>query len=104
MNKFQKNDEVKVIAGKDKGKTAKIIQVLPEKQKVRVEKINVAKRHTKPSKTGVGGIVEIEKPMDWSNVMIVCKYCKKPVKVAIAEVDGKKHRKCKACGELMDKK
>ena len=104
MNKFKKNDEIIVTTGKDKGKFSKISQVIPESHQVIVEKINIVKRHTKPSQTSAGGILEIEKPIDWSNVMLICKYCKKPVKVSYIEVEGHKVRKCKSCGEIIDKK
>ena len=104
MNKFKKNDQVKITTGKDKGKTSKVVQVIPEKHQVKVEKINMVKRHTKPSQTSAGGIIEMEKPIDWSNVMLICKFCKKPARVAYVDVDGTKVRKCKSCGEIIDKK
>ncbi len=104
MNKFKKNDEVKVITGKDKGKTSKVVQVIPEMHQIKVEKINIVKRHTKPSQTSAGGILEIEKPIDWSNAMLICKYCKKPVRVSYVDIDGHKVRKCKSCAEIIDKK
>jgi large subunit ribosomal protein L24 len=103
MNKFKKNDGV-IITGKDRGKTAKVLQVIPETHQVVIEKINMVKRHTKPSQTSAGGIVEMEKPLDWSNVMLICKYCKKPAKVAYVDIEGHKARKCKSCGEIIDKK
>lgn len=103
MNKLKKDDEVIVIAGKNKGLKSKILQVLPSKLKVLVEKANTVKKHQKPSHSGPGGIVEIEKPIDWSNVMVVCKYCKKPTRLAIEEVKGKLVRKCKKCNEIIDK-
>ncbi len=104
MNKLQKGDEVKVIVGKYKGKTSKVTQVLPNLKKVVVEKVNVVKRHMKPSQQSPGGIIEIEKPMDWSKVMLVCTHCKKPSRIQMAIVNGVKRRKCKSCEEFIDKK
>lgn len=103
MNKIKKNDEVIIITGKDKGKNSKVLAVLPKKNKVLVEKVNVVKKHTKPAQGTPGGIIEKEKPIDNSNVMLVCSYCKKPVKVKFEIVKDKKYRKCKSCGELIDK-
>ena len=103
MNRIKKNDDVLVLTGKNKGKIAKVLQVIPKSKKVIVEKVNLVKRHTKPSQKNTGGIIEKEKPIDWSNVMLVCKYCKKPSKVGFEVVSGKKSRKCSSCGELIDK-
>jgi len=69
MNKFKKGDSVKVITGKDKGKTGQITEVLPKVKKVIVEQINIAKKHQKKSQEGQGKIVEITLPIDWSNVI-----------------------------------
>lgn len=104
MNKLKKGDEVKVTVGKYKGKTSKITRVLPDLKKVVVEKVNVVKRHLKANQQSAGGITEIDKPMDWSKVMLVCTHCKKPSRVEVVDVNGSKRRKCKACGELIDKK
>ncbi|OGI07006.1 MAG: 50S ribosomal protein L24 [Candidatus Margulisbacteria bacterium GWF2_35_9] len=104
MKKIKKNDEVIVITGKDKGKKSKVLSVLPEKGKLFVEKVNVVKKHTKPGQGTPGGIIDKEKQIDVSNVMLICNYCKKPVKVTFEIVNDKKYRKCKSCGELIDKK
>ena len=103
MNKFKKGDEVIVTTGKNKGLKSKILKVLPSKLKVLVEKANIVKKHQKPSYSGPGGIIEIEKPMDWSNVMVICKYCKEPTRLSVEEVKGKLVRKCKKCNEIIDK-
>ena len=104
MNKIKKNDEIIVVAGKDKGKKSKVMSVLPKKNKVMVEKVNIVKKHSKPQQGSPGGIIEMEKPLDVSNVMLICTYCKKPVKVQFEIIEDKKYRKCKSCGELIDKK
>lgn len=103
MNKFKKGDEVIVTTGKNKGLKSKILQVIPTKLKVLVEKANIAKKHQKPSHSGPGGIIEKEKPIDWSNVKVICKYCKEPTRLAVEEVKGKLVRKCKKCNEIIDK-
>ena len=100
----KKDDQVIVIAGKEKGKTGKILRVITKKERVLVEKVNFVKRHTRPSsQTRQGGILEKEAPIHASNVMIICTKCNLPVKVGrkILE-DGKKVRYCKKCGELID--
>ena len=100
----KKDDQVTVIAGKEKGKTGKILSVIPKKESVLVEKVNFVKRHTRPSgKTRQGGILEKEAPIHASNVMIVCTKCNSPVRVGrkILE-DGKKARYCRKCGEFID--
>ena len=100
----KKDDLVMVIAGKDKGKSGKVLRVLPDKGRVLVENLNVIKRHTRPSQmNSEGGIIEKEAPLHISNVMIVCNKCTEPTRVGnrILE-DGSKIRICKKCGESMD--
>ena len=101
---IKKNDQVKVIAGKEKGKTGKILTVMPKKGCVIIEKINFVKRHTRPSgQARQGGILEKEAPIHISNVMVVCNKCNSPVRVGQKALeDGKKARYCKKCGELLD--
>ena len=100
----KKNDHVMVIAGKEKGKTGKILDVLPKQGCVLVEKVNFVKRHSRPGgQNRQGGILEKEAPVHVSSVMIVCNKCNSPVRVGrkILE-DGKRARYCKKCGELID--
>ena len=103
--RVRKGDQVMVIAGKDKGKTGKIVRVIPEKGSVVVDKINVVKRHQKPTaKHKHGGIIEKEAPVSASNVMLLCEKCKGPVRTGKKVLeDGKKVRVCKSCGEVLDK-
>ncbi|MDD5454453.1 MAG: 50S ribosomal protein L24 [Candidatus Ratteibacteria bacterium] len=100
---IKKGDTVLVICGKDKGKTAKVKIVLPKKNKVVLERINIAKRHTKPSqKNAQGGVIELEKPLNCSNVMVYCPKCAKGVKVGVKILTDKtKSRFCKKCGEII---
>jgi len=101
----KKGDLVLVIAGKDRGKSGKVIGVMPKKEAVIVERLNMVKRHLRPSPTtGKGGIVEKEAPIHVSNVQILCGKCNRPTRVGhrILE-DGTKVRVCKKCGESLDR-
>ncbi|MCM0082691.1 50S ribosomal protein L24 [Geomonas sp. Red32] len=100
----KKNDTVVVISGKDKSKSGKVVSIVPKKDGVIVEGINMIKRHTKARGSEQGGIVEKEAPVHISNVMLLCEKCGKPVrtKVTVLE-DGKKARCCVKCGESFDK-
>lgn len=104
--KFQvkKGDTVTVITGKDKNKTGKVLGILPKKDGVLIEGLNIVKRHTRARGNEPGGIVEKEAPIHVSNVMLHCEKCRKPVrsKKNILE-DGKKVRVCVKCGESFDK-
>jgi large subunit ribosomal protein L24 len=97
------NDTVAVIAGKEKGKRGRVLMVLPEKERVIVEKVNFIKRHTKPSqKQRQGGIVEREGPIHLSNVQLYCKKCAKPARLRrLIGTDGAKSRACARCGDLL---
>jgi len=101
---IKKDDKVKVIAGKDKGKIGKILKVDRKKDRVLVENINVVKRHTRPTaKNRQGGIVESEATVPWSNVMLMCSKCLSPVRIQMRRLDdGKKVRSCRKCNEIID--
>ena len=102
--KIRKEDQVMVMAGKEKGKTGKVSRVVPGKAVVFIEKLNMVKRHQKPTaKYKHGGIIEKEAPIAISNVMILCVKCKGPVRVG-KKIDGERNvRVCKKCGEVFDK-
>jgi large subunit ribosomal protein L24 len=102
---IKKDDKVKVIAGKDKGKIGKVLKVNRKKSRVLVEKINIVKRHSKPSaQNKQGGIIEKEMPIQWSNVMVMCNKCVTPARVKMQRLeDGVKVRVCTKCGEALDK-
>ena len=103
--KLKKDDIVEVIAGREKGKKGKILALYPEDGKLTVEKLNMVKRHTKPSaQNKQGGIVEKEGQLAISNVLLVCDKCGKGVRVKRKKLeDGKRVRVCVKCGEVMDK-
>jgi large subunit ribosomal protein L24 len=101
---IKKDDKVKVTTGKDAGKIGKVLKVNRKKQRVLVENVNVMKKHTRPSvKNRQGGIVETEAPLHWSNVMLLCNKCVKPVRIKMQQLeDGKKVRVCRKCNEQID--
>ncbi len=103
--KVVKNDTVKVLSGKYKGKVAKVLKTFPKEQRVIVEGVNIIKRHTKPSqKNQKGGIIEKEAPIDASKVIVVCNKCNNPTRVGYKYLDdGTKVRVCKNpdCGEIL---
>ncbi len=102
--KLKKDDKVKVIAGKDKGKIGKIIKVDRKNHRVLIENVNIIKRHQRPSaQNRQGGIVETEAPLNWSNVMLMCNKCVKPIRIKVQQLDdGKKVRVCRKCNEQID--
>lgn len=100
---IKKNDMVQVIAGKDKGKSGKVMRVIPKKDRAIVEKINMVKRHMKPSQqTRQGGILDKESPIHISNLMLICSKCTDPTRVGHKMIDDKKVRYCKKCEEVID--
>ena len=98
---IRKGDVVVVKAGKDLGKTGKVLTVFPGKDRAVVEKINIVKKHQKPTQQNQeGGIIEVENPLHVSNLMLLCGKCGKGVRVGRKVLeDGKKVRVCKSCGE-----
>jgi large subunit ribosomal protein L24 len=108
MNKmqFRKNDIVYVVKGKDKGKTGKVLQVIPEKNKLIVERINFLKEFIRPdrSKQKQGGIMEKEAPIQAANVMLFCSDCGRPVRVKAKILEDKsKIRVCVRCQSIIEK-
>ena len=104
MKKIKLNDQVEIIAGKDKGMVGKVIKAFRDTDMVIVEKVNMIKRHTKPNMVNQqGGIVEKESSIDVSNVMLLCPKCSKATRVGFKILDdGAKIRICKKCGESVE--
>ncbi len=100
--RIKKNDNVIVLTGKDKGRTGKVLQVLPEKEKVVVQAVNIRTLHAKPKKQGEKGqMIKSEAPIHISNVMMLCPKCAKPTRLG-ARIDEKdKVRICKKCNEVV---
>ena len=101
----RRGDTVGVIAGKERGKRGKVLRVLPERGRVLVEKINMIKKHQRPTqKLRQGGIIEREGPLALSNVLVVCSRCDRSVRMGIQVLaDGRKVRVCRRCREAIDK-
>ena len=103
---IRKNDNVVVTTGKDRGKRGRVVRVVPEKNRVIVEGVNIIKRHTKanPQKQIKGGLVEREAPLHASNVQLICPECSKPTRVGRKVLgDGRKVRICRKCEGVVDK-
>ena len=96
--KFKKGDNVKVIKGKDKGKTGKIDKVIPKKDQVLISNINQYKRHLKARSQGQPSeIVTLTKPLSSENVILVCPKCNKTTRIGYKLQKGVKSRICKKC-------
>jgi large subunit ribosomal protein L24 len=102
--KIRKNDTVLVIAGKDRGKKGKVRKALPKNDKVIVEGVNMIKRHSRAKgQARQAGIIELEAPLDVSNVILICNKCNKPARVGFRFLtDGRKARICRSCDEVID--
>ena len=99
---LKKNDKVIILAGKDKGKTGEIREVMPSKNKVVVTGINMISKHVKPNQNNKGGIQKMEAPIDASNVAVVCSKCKKHMTPKnTVEQSGAVTRICRKCNEAI---
>jgi large subunit ribosomal protein L24 len=101
----KKEDMVKIVAGKERGKTGKVLRVFPAKGRVVVEGLNQVKRHTRPTQLSPeGGIVEKEAAVSISNVMLICGSCNEATRTGVRLLeDGTKTRFCKKCNASVDK-
>lgn len=101
MQKIRKGDNVQILAGKDRGKSGPVESVKIKDHKVLVTGLNVYKRHVKGREGVEGGIIDLIKPLDLSNVALICPKCKKTTRVGFEVKDGKKVRVCKKCKEAL---
>lgn len=104
---IRKNDKVKILSGKDKGKTGKVLQVLTEEKKVSIEGLNLLIKHMRPKRQGEKGQrIEFPAALGLSKVMLVCPKCDKPTRVSMRLPEkgskGKKLRVCKKCKQVID--
>ena len=101
--KIKRNDIVKVIAGKDKGKTGKVLKILPVKSKAIVEGVNLLKKHSKKTQENPkGGLIAKESGISVSNLAVICARCNKPTRIGFSKLsDGTKARVCKKCNETI---
>ncbi|MCY4510965.1 MAG: 50S ribosomal protein L24 [Acidobacteria bacterium] len=102
----RKNDNVVVITGKDRGKRGRVLQLVPAKNRLIVEGVNIVKRHTRPNprQNVKGGVVEREAPLHASNVQLVCPECGAPTRIGKRLLgDGRKVRICRKCDGVVDR-
>ncbi len=104
---IKKGDKVKIIAGKDKGKTGKVLQVFPALNRASIEGLNLSIKHLRPRREGEQGQrIEFPAPMNLSNVMLLCPKCGKATRVGQKQVksgeSSKKIRECKKCQQVID--
>lgn len=99
--KLRRDDQIRVVQGREKGKTGRVLRVDRTNGKVIVQGINMVKKAVKPKRQDEkGGIIDIEAPLDISNVQVMCKKCG-PSRIGIREEKGKKERICKKCGDTL---
>ena len=99
---IRRNDTVKVLSGRDKGKQGRVLRVFPDKGKVLVEHVMMVKKHLRPSQKSKGGIAEQESPVSISKVQLVCATCG-PVRIGHEVRGDRKVRICRKCGTTLDK-
>lgn len=109
--KIKTGDKIKILAGKDKGKTGKVLQVFSSANRASIEGLNLLIKHMRPRKQGEKGQrIEFPAPLDLSNVMLVCPKCDRPTRVAHQYLEAmknnikhkKKVRVCKKCKQVID--
>jgi len=100
--KIKKKDTVIAKTGKDKGKQGEVLKIVKKSNRAYVSKINLMKKHTRPTQQSPGGVIETEAPVHISNLQLVCPKCSQPTKVKFDRLeDGEKVRVCKKCGEMI---
>jgi len=98
--KIKKGDTVLIISGKDKGKKAKVLEAFPRQDKVIVEGANIVKKHRRPrQEKEKGQIIEVSKPINVSNVKLVCPKCGQPTRLGYRLTEKGKYRICKKCNQ-----
>ncbi len=100
--KLRKKDKVMVIAGKERGKTGEILRIYPDTGRVLVGKVNIVTKHRKPKQSQPGGLQKMEAPLHYSNVMLLCPKCEKPIRPKLDKLStGEVVRLCRKCGETI---
>lgn len=100
--KIKKGDEVKILSGKDKGRHGQVVWVLPRENKIVVEGLNLFKKHVRSKQAEKKGeMISVAMPLAAAKVMVICKHCAKPTRVACQLSGGKKSRTCKKCGQAL---
>ena len=101
MNRIKKKDKVVVMRGKYKGKMSEVVKVYPSSGKLLIAKVNLVKKHARPTQQSPGGIQEKESPVSASIVKLICPHCNKPTRVGFKILEEGKVRFCKECGEII---
>ncbi len=103
MHKIRKGDRVQVVAGNDRGRTGRVLAVIPEKNRIIVENVNMITKHQRATQSlRQPGIIQREGSIHMSNVLPICPECDEPTRVGFTEVEGRKMRVCKQCGEIFE--
>ncbi len=103
MKKIHKGDRVQVIAGNDRGRIGRVLAVIPGKNRIIVENVNMITKHQRATQSlRQPGIIEREGTIDMSNVLLICPECDEPTRIGFTEVEGRKMRLCKQCGEIFE--
>jgi large subunit ribosomal protein L24 len=103
MSKIRKGDRIQVVAGNDRGRTGKVLAVIPEKNRIIVENVNMITKHQRATQSlRQPGIIQREGTIHMSNVLPICPECDEPTRVGFTEVEGRKMRRCKRCGEIFE--
>jgi large subunit ribosomal protein L24 len=103
MHKVRKGDRVQVVAGNDRGRIGRVLTVIPEKNRIIVENVNMITKHQRATQSlRQPGIIQREGTIHMSNVMPICPECDEPTRVGFTEVEGRKMRRCKRCGEIFE--
>ena len=102
---IRRNDQVRVITGRDKGKQGRVLRVMPDESKLLVEHVMMVKKNVRPNpqKNIKGGIAEQESPISISNVMLMCNSCNRPVRVRHEKHGDRQVRVCQRCGTTLEK-
>lgn len=102
MLTIKKKDKVVVLAGKDKGKQGEVLKVFPDRMMAIVSRVNIVKKHARPTQNEPGGIKEKELPVPLARLMLICPKCGQAIRPRFGNLsDGKKVRICRKCGEMI---
>jgi len=103
MSKVRKGDRVQVVSGDDRGRIGRVLAVVPEKNRIIVENVNMITKHQRATQSlREPGIIKREGTIHVSNVLPICPECDEATRVGHAEVEGRKMRRCKRCGETFE--
>ena len=100
--RIKKNDTIQIMSGKDQGKSGKVLKVFPDQGRVLVDGLNMVKKHVRPRKQGQKGeVISIPRPLNVSNVLLMCSSCGRGVRIGVREESGTKIRFCRKCKKTL---